>query len=61
MAASAYVEIRLDQLALEWIEAVAELVTAVHDADRALLEDAVAEAAGRVDEVMFNNALRRSR
>lgn len=61
MAASAFVEIRLDQLALEWIEAVAELVTAVHDADPALLCDAVADAAGRVDAVVFNNALRRGR
>lgn len=61
MAASAYIEIRLDQFALEWIEAVAELVTAVHDADPMLLCDRVAEAAVRVDEVMFQNALRRRR
>lgn len=56
--ASAVVEIRWDDLALEWLEAVAGLLGAVREADPVLVADSIAEAADRVDDVIFRGAMR---
>jgi hypothetical protein len=56
---NAVVRIRLHELSVEWLEAVAELLQRIENADRALLEDAILDGAYRVRSVMFRAAAER--
>lgn len=59
MPPNATVRIRLHELAVEWLDAVAELLDRVETADPALLEDAIGESAAKVRAVMFRAASER--
>lgn len=46
--------IRFDSLSIAWLEAVADLLAAVDDADPIMVEGPVRDAADRVRDVLWN-------
>lgn len=51
------VRIRLHQLTLSWLEAVADLLAEIDGADPALITDGVRERAAQVRDVMYAQAV----
>lgn len=56
MAEVASVRIRISDLVMEWLEAVAELLSEIDATPPGAMPDAVADRAAAVREVMFRNA-----